>query len=61
MKYTPTDVPCPLCKAAAGAWCKRNGKPLFPVHRARHREYLNLLKQTNKTVEPNSYMPKDFD
>jgi hypothetical protein len=50
----PTHVPCTVCGAASGSWCRRNGRALFPVHKTRLKAYYAWLqKQRKETYETN--------
>lgn len=44
---SPTHVPCTVCGAFSGSWCRRNGKPLFPVHRTRLNAFFKWIKENS--------------
>ena len=44
----PTHVPCTVCGAFSGSWCRRNGRALFPVHKTRIKAYQAWLQKQRK-------------
>lgn len=45
----PVHVPCTVCGAFSGSWCRRSARALFPVHRTRLKAYFQWLKDNRRT------------